>query len=811
MDMLFHDKNRNKFVHDDGYDTWSKDLILDSQGLMTLKELEQERKKYNKKGLQKINSSLLEEEKSHMAGNGNISEQDRRSNIFNLASTMQKAATVYNVRLNNDIRDHEENIETMSSHDLYATFTKDLKEFMSDDLLSRDTLKEMGKDEVLLSAYTEICSLKGKFEKLKLDMLYLQGSDVAKSDKILKKTDERKAFYAKFRAARILIAYHDARMAICSSTYYRDRDLKHISTATSKNGKRMQIMMDDSKQKYQRLLECIENLPNEDLDELKVDDQVEEMVQQAVEENAQQEIQQIDQSEEAEEVKQQIPSLSQECELIFGDKIGEAYSENPSLTYSDLNSLAKYSNTTIEFTGEALKQFSKLYLLRLIAGKENPNDIEDINLIYSGKSFGSRTVYTVTGAFMPMSEGFFSKTSPASLKKGSKELPSLDGLPLPVLDHEFVSSILAATPEDVLNLFKDQKLSKDKRDAIVSRFVWIKETLADKLDKEKELPLENRSIIMPTEWADPGVQTELKEKIIRNSRIMFPQMVQANMRLEGDPNSAKDEVDKKYYKIYSTIKNKIRSEKDPGKALLILARFKMGVSNGTADALLGNIHSRIIAWEMCQRIIDELLTEDMIKAYVKLEYEAQKRVLAAYNKIAKTVTEVPEEFRDNLYINEEIDERIDQMRDEVLEGEQFNEEEARQKVEAEVEEELRIQYIFYLMEQEDMKLAIDLQTITGLRKNLSEFDNKTMKIKHFKPEEIIADHSQKYALSLPEGAEGYRKNSEKANALFKRFNDFSLLDRNKTDRIKSRCNAQIIKLGLQDYPELTQVAQGNPN
>ena len=49
----------------------------------------------------------------------------------------------------------------------------------------------------------------------------------------------------------------------------------------------------------------------------------------------------------------------------------------------------------------------------------------------------------------------------------------------------------------------------------------------------------------------------------------------------------------------------------------------MGVSNGTADALVGNVHSRIIAWEMCQRIIDELLTEDMINAYVKLEYEAQ--------------------------------------------------------------------------------------------------------------------------------------------------------------------------------------------
>ena len=115
------------------------------------------------------------------------------------------------------------------------------------------------------------------------------------------------------------------------------------------------------------------------------------------------------------------------------------------------------------------------------------------------------------------------------------------------------------------------------------------------------------------------------------------------------------------------------------------------------------------------------------------------------------------------------------------------------------------------MEQEDMKLAIDLQMITGLRKNLSEFDNKTMKIKNFKPEKLIADHSQKYASSLPEGAEGYRKNSEKANALFKRFNDFSLIDRTKTDRIISRCNAQFVKIGLQDYPELREVAQGNHN
>ena len=320
MDGMFKNRqqNQNEIIvqKDNNYDVWSQKLVQEPTGLLSKKELERKRKNLSKKEIQNENRTLLEEENIHIAGDEVVEENDRRLNLFNLATAMKNAGSAYTLRMNKDLKDHEDHIETLNSHDLFTEMQKDMQDFMNDDFLTHDNLVELGKDENLFSAYTLISTLKGKVEKLKLDIMYLQGSKEAKDGIILQDADMRDAFYAKFKAAQMLIAYQETRIAICSDTYYRDRNLLHMTTTTSTNAKRMQIMMEDSKQKYLRFLECIENLPADDQEQLEVNEELEEMAEDiAVDQEAvRQEIEQFFKDEEAPKDKEALNREIEELE-----------------------------------------------------------------------------------------------------------------------------------------------------------------------------------------------------------------------------------------------------------------------------------------------------------------------------------------------------------------------------------------------------------------------------------------------------------------------------------------------------------------
>ena len=446
-----------------------------------------------------------------------------------------------------------------------------------------------------------------------------------------------------------------------------------------------------------------------------------------------------------------------------------------SQTYEDLKDFA--NSSPIEFSANAIKQLSRLYLLRLIAGKERINNLDDVKLFYTKKALGNKFVYTVTGAYMDVSEGFFSTIKPDSLKKGSNKAPALDGLPLPIIDEEYVRSILMTKPENILLLVKDQNLSKTQQDALISRFKWVQAELTDKLDKEKNLPIGSRSIIKPQEWADSDIQSEIKNKIAgTEDKKMFPGMLGSNVHIEGVQENKTIAAEKNYYKVYSEMKKKILSERNPRKVLHILGQFMKDINDGKMNYLTGDIHGTIVATEIAQRLIDELSTEALVKECVKMEYEIQKRFVSAYEKKAKEVTQVPKKYRVESAINEAIQEKIEEMGDEDGWSDSFDEEAARQKAEAEIENEIKEQYIFCLVVREDKKLADDIRMINDLYRQISSLENNTMSDFYVKPRAIIADYSQRYASSRPEGTEGFKEITEKGRGLYKRCSSFDFVN-----------------------------------
>ena len=129
---------------------------------------------------------------------------------------------------------------------------------MQDPLLERESLKEMANDEKLFNSQTAIAELKTRLEKLKLSLLYMGGTEEQKSKNLLPDESEQALFLAKLHAAHLLFAYREIRLGICSNKYYRDRELSHVMVATSNNGQMMKRMMEVSRQRFLRLLDCAE-------------------------------------------------------------------------------------------------------------------------------------------------------------------------------------------------------------------------------------------------------------------------------------------------------------------------------------------------------------------------------------------------------------------------------------------------------------------------------------------------------------------------------------------------------------------------
>ena len=496
----------------------------------------------------------------------------------------------------------------------------------------------------------------------------------------------------------------------------------------------------------------------------------------------------------------------------FGTKTEIAYYSSKNKKYKELKEMVDSANENnpaveahIEYTGDALKQLSRIYMLQLIAGKAEVNNTDDISLIYSEKYIEGKMTYTVTGAFLRFSHGCFSEMDASSLKKGTKQRPALDGLPLPVIDAEFAVSVLAMRAEDICFLVEDLQLSKAQKKAMISRITQIQKMLSDKIEREEQLPLEQRSIIKTSEWDNPDTLAELQNKCVKGQQIMFPELIGKDVRIEGAAGEKESKLERNYFTVYHTLKKKIQSEKNPRKACLILAHFASAISSGLMNDFCKD--GMEVGSDIATRLVNELINEDIIKEAVKARYEAQKRIAEAYDAMAKKTGNVPEEFRNQSAIDNAINTRMTIMRQNAKANQVLNEDELRTRATAKIEEKLKEEYICYLMAKENITLSVDMRMINSLASRLGEgsFENNTMNIRNLNPYWTMKKFSQSYGASLTEGYESYVEISDRGNGLYDIMAGFNLLNKQKADEIMAMAEQEDRRLCLADCQEIAHL------
>ncbi len=218
---------------------------------------------------QPIESSmtLLEAEQLHASSPDyeNMKEADIRKAIFSLAISNQKGKAVEKIARDQILDQHEKKVEIADRKELIEETKDEVREFMLNPLLEREALKEMSSDKKLFESETVIADLKTQLEKIRYSLLYLGGTEEEKSKAILPDQDDQAMFIQKLQAARLLFSYREARLSICSNEYFNGRDLSRVMATQSANGKKMRDMLEQSRQRFLRLLDCAEHLPEREL------------------------------------------------------------------------------------------------------------------------------------------------------------------------------------------------------------------------------------------------------------------------------------------------------------------------------------------------------------------------------------------------------------------------------------------------------------------------------------------------------------------------------------------------------------------
>ena len=218
---------------------------------------------------QPIESSmtLLEAEQLHASSPDyeNMKEADIRKSLFNLAISNQKGKAVEKLARDQILDQHEKRVEIADRKELIEETKDEVREFMLNPLLEREALKEMSSDKKLFESETVIADLKTQLEKIRYSLLYLGGNEEEKSKAILPDQDDQAMFIQKLQAARLLFSYREARLSICSNEYFNGRDLSRVMATQSANGKKMRNMLEQSRQRFLRLLDCAEHLPEREL------------------------------------------------------------------------------------------------------------------------------------------------------------------------------------------------------------------------------------------------------------------------------------------------------------------------------------------------------------------------------------------------------------------------------------------------------------------------------------------------------------------------------------------------------------------
>ena len=503
----------------------------------------------------------------------------------------------------------------------------------------------------------------------------------------------------------------------------------------------------------------------------------------------------------------------------FGHKVEDAYAGEEKSSLKMLQSLVAtnaFDNETtdihMEYTTEAIKNLSTIFLLRLFAGRKNINNTDDIEVIYSVKEFKGqekgqgKKIFTVTGAFLKNSDDLFSDMKASNLEKGTDYFNSMKDLPIPVLDQDIVASFAAANMEDFQYLLCDLGLSSDQMDAMSSRLKFIKDSLFYKYD-DIDKPLEERSIIKASEWDDPKAMAILQEKLRKSDRSVFPQVIHPLIRIEGSNDKSQTEVEHNYYEIYNTVKTGILNERDPMEAFRMLARFVTGAANGSMDNFA--YKGSDIGNDLAARLIQELLSPKMLKAMMDFKYTTNLDIVDTYNKLDEEIRYVPQEFIDLKVRETKIENDIKAWLEKYNKpgGYQYKAEMIREAMANKVDKEIKHQYICYLVEQTKPEFFTDIFMLDQVGAFLPDlaFNNKTMKFKNLDPKGLLLKYERE--LIKEEGAD-YLNYSEQAGNIHKLFGKYNLLNKDKVLQCKEKEKADSCAIGFEDFEVLKPLMTG---
>ena len=204
--------------------------------------------------------------------------------------------------------------------------------------------------------------------------------------------------------------------------------------------------------------------------------------------------------------------------------------------------------------------------------------------------------------------------------------------------------------------------------------------------------------------------------------------------------------------------------------------------------------------DLATRLVNELMSESMLKAFVQEKYEASKRIVEAYQQKAPQVTTVPPEFYNQEKFDEEVRLRVDGMRTEAKKSKQpFDEEAAKKKAEARMHEKVKEQYTCYLLQKENQKYMADIFGLNGIANALSlAYKNATGNYAMSDPMALFRKYRVSFGKRMPGGWDAYGDLSENGENIYNIISKFDLLNKDAVKDVEEITMRAYQEQGRQD-------------
>jgi hypothetical protein len=348
----------------------------------------------------------------------------------------------------------------------------------------------------------------------------------------------------------------------------------------------------------------------------------------------------------------------------WGCKQNAKYSENHLWMDKIIdNSGQPGDNYDLVYTPEAIRQMANISLMYAICGKEASTPINDINLVISDYDVKKRVVREhqirkttlrntkiVTGVYLNDVTNFFSIMDLNKLKQADGDKPSFEDIDIPFLDADFVERILALDAKELIGI-SGGFLNRDDERLYFERLEYVKEKLRERKERDALLPPEAKTILKKEDWEKPENRNRL-EALLQNQREqLFPQLFGDYALIEGAShngiplNHGKHadhikEYEKKYEKMYVSLKKAVTGAKNKEEKVDILSKF------GNTQAFSIDEMEFQIYLDVTDRVINETLNKDDIRFIVYKRNLLQMQIADLVNKkLNDPGFKVPDEYK----------------------------------------------------------------------------------------------------------------------------------------------------------------------